>query len=189
MAFFIVWLLIIILIILREHKRQQRRNMTGGPMQQYGQRGQQYQNRGPSNQNMVQMQNAMTRKQQELKQRLQQQYGSRQSGNQQQGSMQQGGSQRNAAQQRMVAGQPRDILSRANANVRENDAQRLEQTLISNDMNAGSMLGMQELMKSDLMQEVNDLIVKGYQADLTFERDFLSEGIELLNAYELQAEV
>lgn len=32
-----------------------------------------------------------------------------------------------------------------------------------------------------LLDEVNDLIVKGYSGDLQFERDFLAEGTELLN--------
>ena len=41
---------------------------------------------------------------------------------------------------------------------------------------------------SELMYQVNDLIVMGYQADLTFERDFVSEGIDMLNNYELVTE-
>ena len=32
-----------------------------------------------------------------------------------------------------------------------------------------------------LMQEVNDLMIKGYTETLTFERDFVAEGIEMLN--------
>ena len=155
--------------------------------QQYGQRQvtQQYQNRGTANQNMAQMQDAMTRKQQELKQRLQQRYGTGQSGTQQNRTQQ-------VATQGYVSQQSRaqqgDILSRANANVRESDAERLERSLMPVH-NTVETMGMQGLMESDLMREINDLMIKGYQADLAFERDFVSEGIELLNSYELQTEV
>ncbi len=154
--------------------------------QQYGQRQvtQQYQNRGTANQNMAQMQDAMTRKQQELKQRLQQRYGTGQSGTQQ-NRTQQVATQGYVRQQSGT--QQGDILSRANANVRENDAERLERSLMPVH-NTVETMGMQGLMESDLMREINDLMIKGYQADLTFERDFVSEGIELLNSYELQTE-
>lgn len=165
----------------RQQQYQQRQ-----PVQQYGQRQvtQQYQNRGTANQNMAQMQDAMTRKQQELKQRLQQRYGTGQSGTRQNRTQQ-------VAAQGYVSQQSRtqqgDILSRANANVRENDADRLERSLMPVH-NTVETMGMQGLMESDLMREINDLMIKGYQADLTFERDFVSEGIELLNSYELQTE-
>lgn len=35
----------------------------------------------------------------------------------------------------------------------------------------------------DLMKTVQDLIVKGYEPKMTFERDFISEGMDLLNSY------
>lgn len=35
----------------------------------------------------------------------------------------------------------------------------------------------------NLMQTVEDLIVKGYEPALTFERDFIAEGMDLLNKY------
>ena len=35
----------------------------------------------------------------------------------------------------------------------------------------------------ELMKIVQDLIVKGYEPKMTFERDFISEGIDLLNNY------
>ncbi len=38
---------------------------------------------------------------------------------------------------------------------------------------------------SELMQQVSDLMITGYQADLRFERDFIGEGAELLNRYEM----
>lgn len=41
------------------------------------------------------------------------------------------------------------------------------------------------LEKSELMEELNDLMLMGYQTNLSYERDFVAEGIELLNSYEL----
>lgn len=35
----------------------------------------------------------------------------------------------------------------------------------------------------NLMKTVEDLIVKGYEPNLTFERDFIAEGMDLLNRY------
>ena len=35
----------------------------------------------------------------------------------------------------------------------------------------------------DLMRTLDDLMVKGYEPHLTFERDFVAEGMELLNRY------
>lgn len=39
--------------------------------------------------------------------------------------------------------------------------------------------------ESPVLKQVNDLIVMGYSGDLSFERDFVAEGIEMLNSYEL----
>lgn len=60
---------------------------------------------------------------------------------------------------------PTDILGKAAVNVMEYEA----------DMTNNSRL----------MDEVNDLILMGYQADLTFSRDFVAEGIKMLNSYEI----
>lgn len=50
----------------------------------------------------------------------------------------------------------------------------------------GSIEGVSGLIPtSDLMREVNDLILMGYRSKLPFERDFVSEGIEMLNKYEI----
>ncbi len=35
------------------------------------------------------------------------------------------------------------------------------------------------------MHEVEDLMIMGYQANLPFERDFIAEGVAMLNGYEL----
>lgn len=36
---------------------------------------------------------------------------------------------------------------------------------------------------SEFIKEIDDLMVKGYEGTLSFERDFVSEGIEMLNRY------
>lgn len=76
-----------------------------------------------------------------------------------------------------------DILKRAAENVSENDADELEQQM---------MAGAHELVNaididsaSELMHEVEDLMIMGYQANLPFERDFIAEGVAMLNGYEL----
>lgn len=76
-----------------------------------------------------------------------------------------------------------DILKRAAENVNENDGDELEQQM---------MAGAHELVNaididsaSELMHEVEDLMIMGYQANLPFERDFIAEGVAMLNGYEL----
>ena len=76
-----------------------------------------------------------------------------------------------------------DILKRATENVSENDGDELEQQM---------MAGAHELVNaididsaSELMHEVEDLMIKGYQANLPFERDLIAEGVAMLNGYEL----
>lgn len=76
-----------------------------------------------------------------------------------------------------------DILKRATENVSENDGDELEQQM---------MAGAHELVNaididsaSELMHEVENLMIMGYQANLPFERDFIAEGVTMLNGYEL----
>ena len=76
-----------------------------------------------------------------------------------------------------------DILKRAAENVNENDVDELDQQM---------MAGAHELVNaididstSELMHEVEDLMIMGYQANLPFERDFIAEGVAMLNGYEL----
>jgi len=76
-----------------------------------------------------------------------------------------------------------DILKRATENVSENAGDELEQQM---------MAGAHELVNaididsaSELMHEVEDLMIMGYQANLPFERDFIAEGVAMLNGYEL----
>ncbi len=67
------------------------------------------------------------------------------------------------AAQEQAAGQQKDILARAADNVRENDVDELEQ--------------------QDLMGTVENLMIMGYQPELSYQRDFLAEGIAMLNTY------
>lgn len=39
--------------------------------------------------------------------------------------------------------------------------------------------------ESDILKRVNDLIVMGYDGDMKFERDFIAEGVEMLNGFSL----
>lgn len=115
---------------------------------------------------MTQMRATMTAKQQELKSRLQQKY---------------------PAQRPVAKG---DILSRAAANTSEHNVDELE--LRASEETLNCVANIHNLMciadsseESCLMKELNDLMLMGYQADLSFERDFLSEGIDMLNRYEI----
>lgn len=86
-----------------------------------------------------------------------------------------------------------DILDRANANVAEDfisdeaehakaaapmSAQQLFESKETVDL---SMAVLEAPGKSELMKEIDDLIVKGYDGSLHFDHDFVSEGIEKLN--------
>lgn len=87
--------------------------------------------------------------------------------------------------------QPNDILSRATANVQENDGDMLEMQMTGAQMmtDAHALVHAIDIGEtSELMREVNDLMITGYQADLAFERDFVAEGVEVLNRFELPTE-
>lgn len=130
---------------------------------------------------------AMARKQQELKNRLLQRYGT--------ASSSRGQASRSVGGQNIQPSRVQrtdDILSRATANVRENEANQLVSEMNESAMQGRMMRDVRMLAnaidineESALMRQVNDLIVMGYQADLTFSRDFVAEGVEMLNSYEL----
>lgn len=48
-----------------------------------------------------------------------------------------------------------------------------------------NVMELQEPPTSDLMREIKDLMVKGYDGELTFSRDFVAEGIEMLNRIQM----
>ena len=39
--------------------------------------------------------------------------------------------------------------------------------------------------ESDLVKRVNDLIVMGYDGNMKFDRDFIAEGVEMLNSFNM----
>lgn len=104
-------------------------------------------------------------KQQELKERLQQRYRQLQRSNSDHVN-------KNTYGYSEVNSVENDILSRATANVMENAEDELERQMEADNF-------------GNLMREVSDLMITGYQADISFERDFLAEGMELLNRYEI----
>lgn len=79
-----------------------------------------------------------------------------------------------------------NIVNRASDNVLENEADilRMQMDAAREDNYGSSIAGIQ--MESPLMKEVEDLMIKGYDGELTYVRDFVAEGIALLNSYELQ---
>lgn len=138
-------------------------------------------------------------KQQELKRRLQQKYAN--SGK----TYPQGNTYQKPMQEE------NDILSRAKSNVQENAIDNLknqalqesgggvytasgvmknaqkkpEEQLVSSGM-GNEYLGMVDINQdSDVLKQVNDLMVTGYSGEMSFERDFVAEGVEMLNRYEL----
>ena len=76
-----------------------------------------------------------------------------------------------------------DILKRATENVSENDGDELEQQMMAGAHELVNAIDMDSA--SELMHEVEDLMIMGYQANLPFERDFIAEGVAMLNGYEL----
>lgn len=79
-----------------------------------------------------------------------------------------------------------NIVNRAADHVQENetDILRMQMDAAREDNYGSSIAGIQ--MESPLMKEVEDLMIKGYSGGLTNPRDFVAEGIALLNSYELQ---
>lgn len=158
---------------------------------------------------------ALRQKQQELKNRLQQRYGSPQqavSGQQgyRQGGAGQGNGQvyggpgkaapgkqpgRNGQRASDRQGRPGDILSRAAANVRENETDQMELLmnapggLIGGMTEYGGLSGVIDIgASSELMREISDLMIMGYQAEPVSTRDFIAEGVEMLGRYEVPGE-
>lgn len=104
--------------------------------------------------------------------------------------------QKYAAQQKnTVQG---DILSRAKDNVQENVPDKVEQQVhaeVCRDFRATAHATSDVAVhkevsplcdtgeESDIIKRVNDLIVTGYSGDMNFERDFIAEGVDMLNRF------
>ena len=211
MAYVVIWIMIIAIVIYQQVQKQNRDARQGYRPVGTGSGGRPQ----PDTDRGYQASAGQGASQQELKNRLQQRYGSLSAGNRQrygqpagngQGADRQrggnppagnkqrygrpgnrtGGAQ-NAGGQRAQS----DILSRAAANVRENETDELE--LLMNAAGGfaggladyGSLTGMTDLRESgELMREVADLMIMGYQVRPVSTRDFVAEGVEMLGKYE-----
>lgn len=91
-----------------------------------------------------------------------------------------------------------DILSKAKENVQEKAQDAIQQQLhaeVCRDYRDNSQMTTDVHVHkaqsaecdtgeaSDIMIKVNDLIVTGYSGDMTFDRDFIAEGVEMLNRF------
>ena len=100
-----------------------------------------------------------------------------------------------------------DILSRAKSNVQDNDRDLLKEIDSSQHEAArnaadqpvksvsqsvsmekgkpqGQQIGMEWDKDCSILGTVEDLMIKGYSGDLSFDRDFISEGIDMINRYQ-----
>lgn len=104
--------------------------------------------------------------------------------------------QKYASQQKNTA--QGDILSRAKENVQENVPDKVEQQVhaeVCRDFRATAHATADVAVhkeesplcdtgeESDIIKRVNDLIVTGYSGDMNFERDFIAEGVDMLNRF------
>ena len=85
--------------------------------------------------------------------------------------------------------EPYDILERAANNVRE--IQKEDEPPVIASIPADMHAQTQERTplpceQSERMKKVEELIVTGYSGNLNFERDFVAEGIDMLNHYEIR---
>ena len=110
--------------------------------------------------------------------------------------------QKSATQQKYAAQQKPavkpDILSRAKDNVKESEPNKMEQQIhaqvcrdFRTNAHAASDVAQHKEQsvfcdtgeESDIIKRVNDLIVTGYSGDMTFDRDFIAEGVDMLNRF------
>ena len=100
-----------------------------------------------------------------------------------------------------------DILSRAKQNVQENDEDLLKEadrmqheaargaadTPVLTPSGKVAMQGVKPVGQQigadfdddcDIMQKLNDLMIMGYSGNLEFDRDFIAEGVDMLNSYQ-----
>jgi hypothetical protein len=123
---------------------------------------------------------SVSEKQHELKKRLQQQYAGRSE------RLSQYSTPRTTSASDSGCIRSDDIMGRANANVAEYADNRIEEEgkQTSIPVTAGYIDNcLKQEDDCSLLDRVNDLILMGYQADLTFERDFVAEGIDMLNRF------
>lgn len=106
-------------------------------------------------------------------------------------------SNRKAPAQQKTA-EKKDILSRAKDNVRENEPDLIQQQMhadVCRDFHETAQMSSDVAVHkktselcdndemSDIIKRVNDLIATGYSGDMHFERDFIAEGVDMLNRF------
>lgn len=95
-----------------------------------------------------------------------------------------------AAQQRKVqpvrpAAQPRKVQPIQPVRSQEKQSERLQEYRVMQCDAVLMGIGMTAAKEtSEAMRRVNDLMIMGYQPQMTFERDFIGEGVSMLNRYE-----
>lgn len=95
-----------------------------------------------------------------------------------------------AAQQRKVqpvwpAAQPRKVQPIQPVRSQEKQSERLQEYRVMQCDAVLMGIGMTAAKEtSEAMRQVNDLMIMGYQPQMTFERDFIGEGVSMLNRYE-----
>lgn len=100
-----------------------------------------------------------------------------------------------------------DILSRAKQNVQENDEDLLKEAdrmqheaargaadtpiltpsgkvAMQRVQPVGQQIGAGFDEDCDIMQKLNNLMIMGYSGNLEFDRDFIAEGVDMLNSYQ-----
>lgn len=95
-----------------------------------------------------------------------------------------------AAQPRKVqpvrpAAQPRKVQPIQPVRSHEKQSERLQEYRVMQSDAVLIGIGMTAAKEtSEAMRQVNDLMIMGYQPQMTFERDFIGEGVSMLNRYE-----
>lgn len=95
-----------------------------------------------------------------------------------------------AAQPRKVqpvrpAAQPRKVQPIQPVRSQEKQSERLQEYRVMQSDAVLMGIGMTAAKEtSEAMRQVNDLMIMGYQPQMTFERDFIGEGVSMLNRYE-----
>lgn len=175
----IIWIAIISKIVKavkgEDKKNVQRKNVQQRTMQSYTQPRQMSQSRPVQKTTQAQRDAYYYSQQKSTKERLQQKY---------------------AVQPKMET--KTDILSRAKENVQENVPDKMEQQVhaeVCRDFRATAHATTDVAVhkeqsvwcdtgeESDIIKRVNDLIVTGYSGDMKFDRDFIAEGIDMLNRF------
>jgi len=93
-----------------------------------------------------------------------------------------------------------DILARAKENVQENEPDVMEQQMhaevcrdfratahTTSDVDTHKALSplCDTGEESDIIKKINDLMITGYSGEMEFDRDFIAEGVEMLNQFTL----